>query len=116
MTYTNTPQRAMYFRSLIFCFFLMDDAILLLSAGVSDEAYKSRDVEVSFAIDATIAANIGGADVWSDGVRGESKLQWRITTPATIASVVNDTSTSLVSWSREVCGGTSNVLVVDVQG
>ena len=78
---------------------------MLHSKGISDKAYQATDVEIAFAIDASIAANIGGADVWSDGVRGETMLRWRMATPSTIAAVLNKevlNDTSLESWSRRV--------------
>ena len=39
--------------------------------------WSQARAEVSFELDASIAAVIGGADLWSEGPRGEAMLRWR---------------------------------------
>ena len=49
------------------------------AAGLTESAWAFSEAEVTYDLDAAIARQLGGADVWSDGVRGESMLRWRIT-------------------------------------
>ena len=79
----------------------------------------SGAAEVVYELDPAIASVLGGADVWSDGVRGESTLRWRVlsdTANGARAEGVVLFTPLLREWRQRACDDSSPVLVVEVVG
>jgi hypothetical protein len=86
------------------------------AAGMTDASFQSDEVEVAFAIDGSVASAIGGANVWSDGVRGECMLRWRVTTAAALTRSASDDEAFFRTWAAGHCNAGPVLLVVAVQG
>jgi hypothetical protein len=84
-------------------------------AGSSSSSSSSADAEdkaeVAFVLDGPTAAQLGGADVWSESVLGEAHLRWRLA-----RQEENDLLRSeLAEWRAGACGA-GRVLAVEVRG
>ena len=78
------------------------------AAGVPEGVWGSTDAEVAFALDGPTAVRLGGADVWSDGMLGESILRWRLARPEKNILLRSE----LAEWRPAACGA-GRVLAVE---
>lgn len=98
------------------------------AGGIARDAWTSRHAEVTFRLDARVAETLGGATLWSESVRGEASLMWRLHAPSLVfvgptgdrvppARVHAGIDARLSEWLEHAdCDAQSLVLSVEVVG
>lgn len=84
------------------------------AAGVTEATWAHNTAEVTYELDAAIVSMLGGADVWSDGVRGESMLHWRIHRATAKENSARKFTPLLHDWQQHACEPGSKVLLIEI--
>ena len=77
----------------------------------SSSADAGDKAEVAFVLDGPTAAQLGGADVWSESVLGQAHLRWRLARQEENGLLRSE----LAEWRAGACGA-GRVLAVEVRG
>ena len=88
------------------------------AAGLAPRPWTSPQAEAVFDLDAKIATELGGADLWSEGVAGEALLRWRATTTSHQQAAMStpELESEMRAWRERACDPGMRMLAMEVVG